>query len=352
MGTIQALLRDPIKRGRYKSRIAAFVDTISTCNLNAIPEKRLTVELCCASDPCHDVLELEMSGTWVKRRPCPELIGRQVKVSMQQTSKCRRQIKGRLKAVHPDGWYEVMRESATSEGGDALDCRVRGTDVDYTVVKTSTAAGVPFSEGRCALTPKTSITTKDEPAFGATFLARAVAYVDFKHERCIACEELFVSSGRTTRGCVHCVYCGLEHARRLHPAPSTSCASCDAKIEKLQEKREEGGPARIWSCVVCGCKEEKTCKANTAPCQDSMAQRDTMCESCRTEADSFMKPMLRELGGLVVGSLQHGKRVKQTGIGDGSMTRVVRRRCLRYVCGRLILRYRWCECRLPGNLLS
>lgn len=329
MGTIQALLRDPVKRGRYESRVAAFVDTICTCNLNAVPAKRLTVELCCAGDPCHDLLEVKNEGVWVKQSPSTALIGRQVRVSSQQTSKCKREIEGRFKAVHPDGWYEVTRASLDPSRREALDTRIRGTDVDYTVVKTSTAAGIPFSEGRCALAPKVSIATRDEPAFGASFLARAAAYVGVNHANCTACEEANTTGRGTAKVCVHCVHCGSTHARRRGQVPSNSCADCEGEILRLQEK--QGGGAESWACVVCKCTDQTTHQAGKSSSRSRQEYDDNMCPGCRAETTSFMQPLLGELGGLVVGSLQHGKRVKVENIGDGSMTRVTHRRCLRCV---------------------
>ena len=153
---LQALLRNPVERRRYESLVAAFVDSIVTSEVNAVPLHERTTEWCHPDAP--SIADSQLHGETVvvgdeipARVPTSDDIGRTVSVTMRPTRKTSRTFVGTVRSVCADGWYSVERASSgSSQGGDP---RIRGADIDHTAVQLSSAAGVPLGELRCPLPP-------------------------------------------------------------------------------------------------------------------------------------------------------------------------------------------------------
>ena len=175
MGIIQALLKRPDICHRYESRIAAFVDSIVSCDIKAIATVAATTELCHRD---HDVLDERrlycgdkavVEGEPKERAVTHEDVGKTVTVTTRPSAKTHRQFVGTLTHVRKDGWYTVERPSGDANGF------VGGTDIDETDIPVRTQAGAPFNELRAPPPPPLSADEGDLPAFSSEFYVKAAA---------------------------------------------------------------------------------------------------------------------------------------------------------------------------------
>jgi len=374
---LQTLLRNPVQRRRYESRIAAFVDSIVTCEVNAVPLHERTTEWCHPDAP--NIADSQQHGDQVRlldettvRVLTSDDIGKKVKVSMRTTRKTTRTFDGTVRSVCADGWYSVERaSSSSSQDGDP---RIRGADIDHTEVQLRSAAGVPLGELRCPPPPILPPSEGDLPAFSPVFFGRAIAQQAARSPRATDSNGGSSSSSGSGSGDSgnSSSHDGSEHVALVEFATmedgeagkSTednhleSCCACQERWSRAENNvldrlnlntmsaSELNGALKQRGLTGCRKKADSVRRlrhdvdhicahcVSCGPCE-LRVPGSSLCGSCRAQTAAFMGPLLRDLGGLVVSGNQHGKRVRVAvpkhpdRAKEG--TRILRRRCLR-VC--------------------
>ena len=423
VGCIQHLLRNKGMRGRYETRVGAFVNSVATCNLNAVSTSKFTTEV------CHSQFgdDVRVEGEAESRALCSRDVGKQVHVTMRPTKKTARHIHGTVSSVRSDGWYAVERHSSAVPSHPAGISRVAGADVDFTHIRMKSGddggRGVPFYETACAPVPALLPGDADMPAFGEQFMQQAEMYgcevalrvvgSEAGAARATRSKELqSLMSDLVTKGAAALPFAKLgklitwrggkwptttgpgkraawvaaweqvegppgeaaaaaaAHGQCCHFAEGvvelSPCATCEvaraaegpeagaaratrskelqslmsdlvtsgaaalpfAKLGKLITWRggkwpTTTGPGKraawvaAWEQVEGPPGEAAAAAAAHGQCCHCAAcgvdrgarDDDPLCATCREGKDNFMKPFLTELGGIVTGGLQHGKRV-------------------------------------------
>ena len=98
--------------------------------------------------------------------------------------------------------------------------------------------------------------------------------------------------------------------------------------------------AEVGACIHCiYCGSECDVVSGLARSGEENEMCDGLCcDDCAAETRAFMQPFLKQLGGLVVSGLQHGRRLKIPVTSVPGRDRVLRRRCLRGSLCRLYVK--------------